>query len=129
MRPTRRDSARRIPCSETPSSAGSQGRKASPESSSGCSGSSFESGSDPENLNFGCLKISPQRHEDTKGRDCNELRKSLATNSTNSTKLFRVIREIRGKPFWSQFFNRARPGLTHWPGKLILDYRIYGPMY
>src|SRR6266540_3901502 len=31
--------------------------------------------------------------------DCNELRKTLATNYTNSTKLFRVIREIRGKPF------------------------------
>ena len=55
--------------------------------------------------------------------------KSLATNSTNSTKLFRVIREIRGKPFWSQFFNRARPRLTHWLSKLILGCRIYEPMY
>ena len=56
--------------------------------------------------------------------------KSLATNYTNSTKLFRVIREIRGKPFWSQFFNRGRPRLTHWLSKLILVfYRIYEPMY
>src|SRR5881396_1672461 len=31
--------------------------------------------------------------------DCNKLRKSLATNCTNDTKLFRVIRAIRGKPF------------------------------
>src|SRR6266581_3244844 len=42
MRRTRRDSARRILWSGTPSSAGSRGRKASLESSSGCSGSSFD---------------------------------------------------------------------------------------
>jgi len=54
--------------------------------------------------------------------------KSLATNYTNSTKLFRVIREIRGKSFRSQFFNKARPRLTHWLSKLILGYRIYEPM-
>ena len=38
--------------------------------------------------------------------------KSVATNYTNSTKLFRVIREIRGKPFWSQFFKILRQGAS-----------------
>src|SRR5213592_378888 len=48
MRRTRRDSARRILWSGTPSSAGSRGRKASHESSSGCSGSSFDFGAEED---------------------------------------------------------------------------------
>ena len=54
--------------------------------------------------------------------------KSVATNYTNSTKLFRVIREIRGKPFW-RVTSSTGPRLKHWLSKLILGCRIYEPMY
>src|SRR5207249_11840907 len=54
--------------------------------------------------------------------------KSVATNYTNSTKLFRVIREIRGKPFW-RVNSSTGPRLKHWLSKLILGCRIYEPMY
>src|SRR5439155_25785427 len=54
--------------------------------------------------------------------------KSVATNYTKSTKLFRVIREIRGKPFW-RVNSSTGPRLKHWLSKLILGCRIYEPMY